>query len=278
MERRTRGRTTQTDSRSQRTRASRRGRHRVSTDSKSIVQNGVPDCVLHNRIPLCPVPANTRRTLGTLLAGFSCPETRNSDEIECQLLLRSEAEAVLRRPIRRCWRPPRLCDSYNRRRLIRASGLTAEHLATAALRSRLPKLLHTHVTAARPVHLAAAFAQTQQCACAEPRRPRGDRIPGERSSRRPRAGDAFATAAVVRARYCFSAEQSWEGSATASGGAVARRRLLRTESQCQLFRIRWMEQRSSERAVHRRVASEAQRFAARGAIETPRVLPRGGFA
>ena len=55
MKRRTSGRTTQTDSRSQRTRASRRGRHRVSTDSKSIVQTGVPDCVLHNKNPLCPV-------------------------------------------------------------------------------------------------------------------------------------------------------------------------------------------------------------------------------
>jgi len=43
-----------TSPRSQRTRASRRGRHRVSTDSKSIVQNGVPDCVLHNKNP--PVP------------------------------------------------------------------------------------------------------------------------------------------------------------------------------------------------------------------------------
>jgi len=38
--------------RSQRTRASRRGRHRQSTDSKSIVQNGVPDCVLHTRTPV----------------------------------------------------------------------------------------------------------------------------------------------------------------------------------------------------------------------------------
>ena len=43
------------DPRSRRTRASRRGRHRVSTDSKSIVQTGVPDCVLHNKNPLCPV-------------------------------------------------------------------------------------------------------------------------------------------------------------------------------------------------------------------------------
>ena len=41
-------------------------------------------------------------------------------------------------------RPPDLCDSYNRRRLIRAGGLTAESLATergtAALRSRCPTL------------------------------------------------------------------------------------------------------------------------------------------
>ena len=31
------------------------GRHRHSTDSKSIVQTGVPDCVLHTNNPLCPV-------------------------------------------------------------------------------------------------------------------------------------------------------------------------------------------------------------------------------
>ena len=34
---------------------------------------------------------------------------------------------------------------------------------------------------------------------------------------RPRAGDAYRTGAAVRARYSFSAEQSWEGSATAFG-------------------------------------------------------------
>ena len=34
---------------------------------------------------------------------------------------------------------------------------------------------------------------------------------------RPRAGDAYATAAVVRARYSLSAEQSWEGSTTTFG-------------------------------------------------------------
>ena len=37
----------------------------------------------------------------------------------------------------------------------------------------------------------AASAQTQRCGCAEPRHPRDDRIPEERSWRRPRAGDAF---------------------------------------------------------------------------------------
>jgi hypothetical protein len=38
---------------------------------------------------------------------------------------------------------------------------------------------------------ACGFAQTQQYACAEPRHPRDDRIPGERSSRWPRVGDAL---------------------------------------------------------------------------------------
>ena len=41
-----RGRTTQTDTRSQRNRASRRGGHRVSTGSKPIVQTGPPGYVL----------------------------------------------------------------------------------------------------------------------------------------------------------------------------------------------------------------------------------------
>jgi hypothetical protein len=43
------------------------------------------------------------------------------------------------------------------------------------------------------------IAQTHQCACAEPRSLRDDRIPGERSSRRPRADDAYATIWIVKA-------------------------------------------------------------------------------
>ena len=34
---------------------SRRGRHPTSTGSKPIDQTGVPDCILHNKDPLCPV-------------------------------------------------------------------------------------------------------------------------------------------------------------------------------------------------------------------------------
>ena len=49
-------------------------------------------------------------------------------------------------------------------------------------------------------------------------------------------------------------------------------RLLRAESQYELFRIRWTEQRSSERAVDIRFPSEAQRIL--GAIETSGVAAR----
>jgi hypothetical protein len=38
-----------------------------------------------------------------------------------------------------------------------------------------------------------AFAQTQQCACAEPRQPRDDRVPGKRSRAGADRGDRIAT-------------------------------------------------------------------------------------
>ena len=109
-----------------------------------------------------------------VLAGFELTptapldETCNSGETGRGLLLRPEAEVVSAEPSVGAGRPPDLCDSYNRRRLIRAGGLTAERLATergtAALRSRCRTLcLRTagSSTAATPVELAAAIAQTQ---------------------------------------------------------------------------------------------------------------------
>ena len=58
-----------------------------------------------------------------------------------------------------------LCDSYNRGRLIRAGGLTAERLAFAALRSGCQPRAYVRPassTSATPVDLAAAIAQTHK--------------------------------------------------------------------------------------------------------------------
>src|ERR1019366_1065110 len=53
-------------------------------------------------------------------------ETRNCGETDRELLLRPEAEVVLGKAVRWCWPTADLCDSYNRRRLTRARGLTVE--------------------------------------------------------------------------------------------------------------------------------------------------------
>jgi hypothetical protein len=54
-------------------------------------------------------------------------ETHNCGETERELLLRPEAEVLLGRDVRKCsGRPPDLCDPYNRMRLTRAGGRTAE--------------------------------------------------------------------------------------------------------------------------------------------------------
>ena len=74
-----------TDSRSRRTRASRRGRHRQSTDSKPIVQNGVPDRV-STQEPLCPVPASTRPDREFLRGEFHAP-TSDTDGQTIELAL-----------------------------------------------------------------------------------------------------------------------------------------------------------------------------------------------
>ena len=79
-------------------------------------------------------------------------KTRNSGEIE-----REPSPPAGSRSRTRPSHPPvlahrpDLCDSDNRRRLIRVSGLTTERLATTALRSRLPNLVPTHDRGPRPL-------------------------------------------------------------------------------------------------------------------------------
>src|SRR5450755_4703764 len=88
--------------------------------------------------PALPRRAGARRTAGLAPA---MDETRNCGEINRELLLRPEAEAVLARPSGAAGRPPDLCESYNRRRLTRTGGHTAEPRRgrrRAALRSWLP--------------------------------------------------------------------------------------------------------------------------------------------
>jgi hypothetical protein len=73
-------------------------------------------------------------------------------------------------------------------------------LKAAALSKRPSPRLHDRARRSNSQRFrrrAAAPAQTQWCPCAEPRHPRDDRISRERSSRRPRAGDAFATVPTV---------------------------------------------------------------------------------
>jgi hypothetical protein len=67
--------------------------------------------------------------------------------------------------------PPDLCDSYNRRRLTRTGGHTAELLAAGDEERRSDRGCQPRAyarpgswTAGRPVDLAAAIAQIQACA------------------------------------------------------------------------------------------------------------------
>jgi hypothetical protein len=70
-----------------------------------------------------PAAAEARHSPGVSVAR---DETRNCGETDRELLLRPEAEVVLGKAVRWCWPTADLCDSYNRRRLTRARGLTVE--------------------------------------------------------------------------------------------------------------------------------------------------------
>jgi hypothetical protein len=96
-------------------------------------------------------------------------ETRNYVETDRELLLRREAEVVLGRDGRRCWTNADLCDSYNRRRLAQARGLTAKRLPPREDQRRFDRGSRSRAYApaessgaATSVHLAAAIAQTHQ--------------------------------------------------------------------------------------------------------------------
>jgi hypothetical protein len=73
--------------RSQRTRASRRGRHRNSTDSKPIVQNGVPDCVLHTRTPVPGDPLVRDRTGDSCEIDFHAPKQGSDPRLKRSMLI-----------------------------------------------------------------------------------------------------------------------------------------------------------------------------------------------
>jgi hypothetical protein len=79
--------------------------------------------------------------------------------------LRPEAEVVLGKAVRRAGRPPDVCDSFNRRRLTRAGGHTAEpRRGDEERRSDRGCQPRAYArpgswTAGKPVDLAAAIAQ-----------------------------------------------------------------------------------------------------------------------
>jgi len=119
-----------TSPRSRRTRASRKGRHRNSTCSKPIVQTGVPDCVLHNKNPLCPVSASTRPDRGSLPLRIFMPRVAEAHEL-----------AATRRPLREakgqpliedCDVGPRDCVPMHARVRV-CSRLMAQQTATTAV-------------------------------------------------------------------------------------------------------------------------------------------------
>ena len=90
---------------------------------------------------------------------------------------------------------PDLCDSYNGRRLIRGSGLTAERLATAVPRSRLPNLMPTHDRGPQPLRRRSTGCCYRPEGAVSCRWAGADELPGIASTRlaglRPVASDEF---------------------------------------------------------------------------------------
>src|SRR5450432_2510593 len=95
-------------------------------------------------------------------------EARNCGEMNRELLLRGKRKSYSAEPSGGAGRPPDLCDAYNRRRLTRTGGHTAELLAAGDEERRSDGGCQPRAyarpgswTAGRPVDLAAAIAHEE---------------------------------------------------------------------------------------------------------------------